>query len=74
MNPRIVFPSGLFIKLDPGEYYYEVHFENLSGNAFNTTAGIRPYALESEGDINESDEIEILNLESRWSVRSRRTT
>lgn len=64
---EIVFPSGLYIKIDPGEYYYEVHFENFKGDEFNTIAGLRAYAIEDESQINDEDEIQILNLESRFA-------
>lgn len=64
---EIVFPSGLYIKLDPCEYYYEVHFENFAYNPFTASAGLRVFALKEGDDFKERDEIQILNLESRWS-------
>jgi len=64
---EIVLPSGLYIKIEPGEYYYEVHFENFSGDAFDTVAGLRAYAIQDEGQVNPEDEIQILNLESRFA-------
>lgn len=64
---EIVLPSGLYIRLEPGEYYYEVHFENLFAEAFSTVAGLRAYALTDDARVNPEDEIQILNLESRFA-------
>lgn len=63
---EIVFSSGLYILIEPGEYYYGVRFDDFTGGAFNTTTGSRTYAIEDNSQINPEDEIQILNLESRW--------
>jgi len=63
----MVLPSSLYIKLEPGEYYFEVHFENPSASSFDGSTGLSIVAVLDQGELPLEDEIQILNFESRWS-------